>query len=78
MSQHTELAAQQQPIQQVQLAGQLISQPFEPQLVAMLAARSPVGATPVGSQQVLKQLCGRSLRLVASGQPFVRLVKLGL
>ena len=78
MSQHTELAAQQQPIQRVQLAGQLISQPSEPRLPAMLAARSPVGATPVGSQQVLKQLSGRSHRLAASGEPFVRLVRLGL
>ena len=69
MFQHTELAAQQQPIQRV---------PSELRLPAMLAARSPVGATPVGSQQVLKQLSGRSHRLAASGEPFVRLVRLGL
>jgi len=74
MLQHIELAAQQQPIQRIQLAGQLISQPF----ARALAARSPVGATPVGSQQVLKQLCGRNYQRPASGQPFVRLVKLGL
>ena len=59
MFQRTELAVQQQPIQRV---------PSEQVWIpAMLAARSPVGATPVGSQQVLKQLSGRSHRLAALG-----------